>query len=110
MDPKTVSTTINGQSLSIETGKMAKQAHGSVVVRMGDTMVLVTTTASLRESDRDFFPLFVEYREKFFSAGKIPGGFFKREGRPGDQETLKARRGVLGARALVAVRQEHDET
>ena len=91
MDPKTVSTTINGQSLSIETGKMAKQAHGSVVVRMGDTMVLVTTTASMRESDRDFFPLFVEYREKFFSAGKIPGGFFKREGRPGDRETLTAR-------------------
>jgi polyribonucleotide nucleotidyltransferase len=70
---------------------MAKQADGSVVVRMGDTMVLVTVVADDRPSDRDFFPLFVEYREKFYSSGRIPGGFFKREGRPGDRETLSAR-------------------
>jgi len=70
---------------------MAKQAHGAVVVRMGETMVLVTTVAGRHKSDRDFFPLTVEYREKFYAAGKIPGGFFKREGRPGDRETLTAR-------------------
>jgi polyribonucleotide nucleotidyltransferase len=70
---------------------MARQADGSVVVRMGDTMVLVTVVADDRPSDRDFFPLFVEYREKFYSSGRIPGGFFKREGRPGDRETLSAR-------------------
>ncbi len=88
---KTVSTTINGVNYSIETGRMAKQAHGSVVVRMGDTMVLVTAVAAKERTDRDFFPLTVEYREKFYAAGKIPGGFFKREGRPGDRETLTAR-------------------
>lgn len=87
----TVSTTVSGRELTIESGRMAKQADGSVVVRMGDTMVLVTVVASPRETDRDFFPLFVEYREKFYAAGKIPGGFFKREGRPGDRETLTAR-------------------
>jgi len=82
---------LNGHDFGIETGRMAKQADGSVVVTMGDTMVLVTVVASQRPTDRDFFPLFVEYREKFYSAGKIPGGFFKREGRPGDRETLTAR-------------------
>ncbi|MCH7548488.1 MAG: polyribonucleotide nucleotidyltransferase, partial [Candidatus Krumholzibacteriota bacterium] len=88
---KTVSTKVNGRDFSIESGRMAKQADGSVVVRVGDTMVLVTVVASPRETDRDFFPLFVEYREKFYAAGKIPGGFFKREGRPGDRETLTCR-------------------
>ena len=87
----TVSTTVSGRTLSLETGRMAKQADGSVVVCMGDTMVLVTVVASPKESDRDYFPLFVEYREKFYAAGKIPGGFFKRESRPGDRETLTAR-------------------
>jgi len=87
----TVSYEINGRTLSIETGRMAKQADGSVVVRMGDTIVLVTVVADHRRSDRDFFPLFVEYREKFYSSGRIPGGFFKREGRPGERETLSAR-------------------
>jgi polyribonucleotide nucleotidyltransferase len=70
---------------------MAKQADGAVLVRMGDTMVLVTVVADTRPSDRDFFPLFVEYREKFYASGRIPGGFFKREGRPGERETLSAR-------------------
>ena len=87
----TVTREIGGRTISIETGRLAKQADGSVVVRSGDTMVLVTVVADTRPSDRDFFPLFVEYREKFYSSGRIPGGFFKREGRPGDRETLSAR-------------------
>ena len=71
---------------------MAKQADGSVLVGQMGTVVLVTAVASKEtESDRDYFPLFVEYREKFYAAGKIPGGFFKREGRPGEKETLGAR-------------------
>ena len=70
---------------------MAKQADGSVVVRMGDTMVLVAVVAAQKKTDRDFFPLTVEYREKFYASGRIPGGFFKREGRPGERETLTAR-------------------
>lgn len=83
---------INGRSLFFETGRMARQADGSVLVGEGGTVALVTAVASKGEpSDRDFFPLFVEYREKFYAAGKIPGGFFKREGRPGERETLSAR-------------------
>jgi polyribonucleotide nucleotidyltransferase len=70
---------------------MAKQADGAVVVRMGDTMVLVAVVAAQKKTDRDFFPLTVEYREKFYASGRIPGGFFKREGRPGERETLTAR-------------------
>ena len=82
---------VNGQPFSIETGRMAKQADGAVVVRMGETMVLVAVVAALQKTDRDFFPLTVEYREKFYASGRIPGGFFKREGRPGERETLTAR-------------------
>jgi len=82
---------LNGSDITLETGRLAKQADAAVVVRSGDTMVLVTVVAAQTESDRDFFPLFVEYREKFYSSGRIPGGFFKREGRPGDRETLTAR-------------------
>ncbi len=83
---------INGKTLSLETGKMAKQAHGAVVVRYADTMVLVTAVSAEEPSDNlDFFPLTVEYREKTFSAGKIPGGFIKREGRPSEKEILSAR-------------------
>ena len=74
----TVTREIGGRTISIETGRLAKQADGSVVVRSGDTMVLVTVVADTRPSDRDYFPLFVEYREKFYSSGRIPGGFFKR--------------------------------
>ncbi|HEU4364722.1 MAG TPA: polyribonucleotide nucleotidyltransferase [Candidatus Krumholzibacteria bacterium] len=87
----TVSRTINGQPFTIETGRMAKQADGAVVVRMGDTMALVAVVAAQKKTDRDFFPLTVEYREKFYASGRIPGGFFKREGRPGERETLTAR-------------------
>ncbi|UCF62948.1 MAG: polyribonucleotide nucleotidyltransferase [bacterium] len=83
---------IGGKTLSIETGKMAKQANGSAVVRYGDTMVLVTATCNKEpREDVDFFPLSVEYQEKTYAAGKIPGGFFKREGRPSEKEILSAR-------------------
>ncbi|PKL84218.1 MAG: polyribonucleotide nucleotidyltransferase [Ignavibacteriae bacterium HGW-Ignavibacteriae-3] len=82
---------IGKQKLIFETGKLAKQANGSVIVRYGDTMVLVTAVAGDLRPDIDFFPLSVEYREKAFAAGKIPGGFFKREGKPTDKEVLSAR-------------------
>ena len=77
--------------LIIETGRMAKQAAGSAVVTFGDTMVLAAVTVSDKESTLPFFPLLVEYKEKTYAAGKIPGGFIKREGRPHDHEILAAR-------------------
>ncbi|MGI8548166.1 MAG: polyribonucleotide nucleotidyltransferase [Gemmatimonadaceae bacterium] len=80
-----------GRTLSIETGRMAKQAAGSAVVQYGDTMVLAAVTVSENESTLPFFPLTVEYRDKSYAAGKIPGGFIKREGRPQDTEILSAR-------------------
>lgn len=83
---------INGKKLTIETGRFAKQANGSVMVRCGDTMVLVTAVAAEEaKEDQDFFPLQVEYREKTSAAGKFPGGFIKREGRPSEKEILSAR-------------------
>jgi len=91
MSKHEVSMEMNGTTFSFETGRMAKQANGSVVVRMGDTMSLVTVTADKKPSDRDFLPLFVEYRNKTYAAGKIPGGFFKREARPTERETLTCR-------------------
>jgi polyribonucleotide nucleotidyltransferase len=86
------SVVVGGKEISIETGKWAKQASGSVVVRMGDTMVLVTAVGakSAREG-LDFLPLTCEYQEKFYAAGKIPGSFFRREGRPAESEVLVAR-------------------
>ncbi|MBN2726060.1 polyribonucleotide nucleotidyltransferase [Candidatus Mcinerneyibacteriota bacterium] len=86
-----VTMEIGGRTLSLETGRMAKQADGSCLVRFGDTMVLVTAVGSRTQSPMDFFPLTVEYREKSYAAGKIPGGFFKREGKPSDEEVLSAR-------------------
>jgi len=80
-----------GRKLVIETGRMAKQASGSALVQFGETMVLAAVTVSDTESPLSFFPLLVEYREKAYAAGKIPGGFIKREGRPHDSEILKAR-------------------
>src|SRR5688572_14526723 len=80
-----------GRKLIIETGRMAKQAAGSALVQYGDTMVLAAVTVSDNESPLSFFPLLVEYRDKAYAAGKIPGGFIKREGRPHDSEILKAR-------------------
>ena len=81
----------NGKALQIETGKMALLCNGSVTVRQGDTMVLVCATSANPRPGIDFFPLQVEYRERFAAAGKIPGGFFKREGRPTEKEILTAR-------------------
>ena len=80
-----------GRTLVLETGRMAKQAHGACLVRFGDTMVLCTATAQTKPTHLPFFPLTVEYREKTYAGGKIPGGFFKREGRPGEKEILAAR-------------------
>ncbi|MDH4248675.1 MAG: polyribonucleotide nucleotidyltransferase, partial [Deltaproteobacteria bacterium] len=87
-----VSVEFGGRTLTIETGRMARQAGGSVVVRYGDTMVLVTATADKNpKSNLSFVPLSVHYVEKMYAAGKIPGGFFKREGRLSDGETLISR-------------------
>ena len=86
-----IERTFAGRRLVIETGRMAKQAAGSAVVQYGETMVLAAVTVSDTESPLSFFPLLVEYKDKAYAAGKIPGGFIKREGRPSDQEILKAR-------------------
>ncbi|HLD73616.1 MAG TPA: polyribonucleotide nucleotidyltransferase [Bdellovibrionota bacterium] len=87
-----VSCEVGGRLLTIETGHMARQASGSVVVHYGETVVLVTATAAKEKKEGiDFFPLTVDYQEKYYSAGKIPGGFFKREGRPTSKATLSAR-------------------
>ncbi|TMJ09409.1 MAG: polyribonucleotide nucleotidyltransferase, partial [Bacillati bacterium ANGP1] len=87
-----VEVEVAGRPLSIETGHLARQANGAVVVRVGDTMVLVTATMSAAPREGiDFFPLTCDYEEKMFAAGKIPGGFFKREGRPGERAILTAR-------------------
>ena len=82
---------LGGRTLSIETGHVAKQANGSAWMRYGDTIVLVTTVASDKEADLPFFALTVDYREKMYAGGRIPGNFFKREGRPSTGETLHAR-------------------
>ncbi len=83
---------VGGLPLTIETGKLAKQANGSVVVRYGDTMVLVTACYSPHERDGiEFLPLTVDYRETTYASGRIPGGFFKREGRPPEKEVLTSR-------------------
>src|SRR5213082_1387623 len=87
-----VSVTVGGQEISFETGKLAKQADGAVVVRSGETMVLATAMG--RQEPRegaDFFPLTVDVEERMYAAGKIPGGFFKREGRPTERAILTAR-------------------
>src|ERR671933_607692 len=84
-------TTFAGRKLIVETGRMAKQAAGSAMVQFGDTMVLAAVTVSDAQSPLPFFPLTVEYREKAYAAGKIPGGFIKREARPHDAEILSAR-------------------
>jgi len=88
---KHVDKTFAGRSLRLETGRLAKQAAGSCLIQFGDTVVLATVTVSDNISTLPFFPLTVEYREKAYAAGKIPGGFLKREGRPSDEEVLAAR-------------------
>lgn len=87
----TVQTTVGNRPITIETGRLAKQADGSVLVTSGNNIVLVTAVSSRRESTLDFFPLTVEFQEKFYATGKIPGGYFKREGRPTNNATLTAR-------------------
>src|SRR3989454_10416960 len=87
-----VQVDFNGRPLSIETGRMAKQAGGAALVQFGETVVLVTATASTAPREGiDFFPLTCGYQEKTFAAGKIPGGFFKREGRPTEKEIVTSR-------------------
>ena len=89
---KKIELDFHGRPLTIEVGRVAKQADGAAWVRYGETVVLVTAVA-VREVklDTDFFPLTVDYQEKTFAAGKIPGGFFKREGRPSEKEILTCR-------------------
>jgi len=94
MTPKTFKEVIDlgdGRTISIETGKLAKQAHGSVVVQSGKCMLLCTVVSNYEPSDVDFLPLTVDYREKFAASGRYPGGFFKREARPSDGEILTMR-------------------
>ena len=86
-----VSLELGGRKLTLETGKMARQAHGAVVARYGDTVVLATACMDNKATEKDFLPLTVDYREYTYAAGKIPGGFFKREGRPSEREILTSR-------------------
>lgn len=88
----TVSLDVAGRELSLETGLLAEQAHGAVVVRYGDTMLLAAVVGEKEAREAvDFFPLTVDYEERMYAAGKIPGGFIKREGRPTENATLAAR-------------------
>src|SRR6266487_4099834 len=83
---------IGGRTISIETGRLAKQAGGAVIVRMGDTMVLVTACADANPREGvDFLPLTCDYKENSYASGRIPGGFFKREGKPPEKEVLTSR-------------------
>ncbi|MFL5403732.1 MAG: polyribonucleotide nucleotidyltransferase [Gemmatimonadales bacterium] len=91
MTVQRIETQFAGRPLTLETGRLARQAAGSALVRFGDTMVLAAVTVSPNVSNLPFFPLTVEYREKTYAAGKIPGGFLKREGRPSDKEILASR-------------------
>ena len=94
MIPKVYTESIDlgdGRTITIETGKLAKQADGSAVIRMGDAMILATVVSARQASDVDFLPLTVDYREKFAAAGRFPGGFFKREARPSNEEILTMR-------------------
>jgi len=89
--PYQVQVEVGGRMLTLETGKLAKQANGAIVARYGESFLLVTACMDSRLNDRDFLPLTVDYREYTYSAGKIPGGFFKREGRPSEREVLTSR-------------------
>ncbi|MCP5246467.1 MAG: polyribonucleotide nucleotidyltransferase [Burkholderiales bacterium] len=92
MKPIKKSITYGRHQLTLETGEIARQAHGAVMVTMDDTVVLVTVVGAKKVSPgQDFFPLTVDYQEKFYAAGRIPGSFFKREGRPSEKETLTSR-------------------
>lgn len=88
---KTTTVKVGSNTITLETGWLAKQADGSVLAKCGNNMVLVTCVSSRKESTLDFFPLTVEFQEKFYATGKIPGGYFKREGKPTENATLSAR-------------------
>ncbi|HKV42563.1 MAG TPA: polyribonucleotide nucleotidyltransferase, partial [Blastocatellia bacterium] len=89
---QTVEIDLDGQKITLETGKVAKQANGAVLVRSGDTVVLVSACAAEQpKPGAGFFPLTVDYREYTYAAGKFPGGFIKREGRPSEKEILTSR-------------------
>jgi polyribonucleotide nucleotidyltransferase len=90
LEGKTSTLELNGQTLTLESGKIAKQADGSALVRLGDTVVLVTVVAAKEKKEGlDFFPLTVEYQEKLYAAGRIPGSFFRREGRPTERRSSR---------------------
>ena len=92
MNPIRKSMPFGQHTLTIETGEIARQSHGSALVSLDDTVVLVTTVGQKNvKPGQDFFPLTVDYQEKTYAAGKIPGGFFKREGKPSEKETLTSR-------------------
>ena len=90
-NPVIVEREVGGRKLTIEAGRFAKQANGSVLIRYGETVALVTAVCAKTESNFDFFPLTIEFQEKFYSVGRIPGGFFKKEARPTEWATLNAR-------------------
>jgi polyribonucleotide nucleotidyltransferase len=91
-NPVKVETEFGGRKLTIETGRFAKQAHGSVFISYGETSALVTAVGAKQPKEGiDFFPLTIEFQEKFYASGKIPGGFFRREAKPSDWATLNAR-------------------
>src|SRR5205809_7898147 len=89
--PHRVTVDVGGRTLTLETGKIAKQANGAIVARYGDTVVLTTACMAPPANDRDFLPLTVGYRGNTHSAGKLPAGFFKRQGRPSESELLTSR-------------------
>src|SRR6201985_1986564 len=90
--PEKITAQLGDKQIIIETGKLAKQADGAVTVQLGETIVLVAAVAATKAKDgQDFFPLTVDYREKAAAAGKFPGGYFKREGRPTEKEILTCR-------------------
>ena len=91
MSKKIYTTTLGGRALTVEIGEVAKQAAGSALITYGDSTVLSVVTAKNEASTQDFFPLMVLYQEKLYAAGKIPGGFLRREGRPSEHETLTSR-------------------
>src|SRR5689334_10533996 len=91
MKQETSVTLTGGKTITFETGKIAKQAHGAAVVKYGDNVVLTTACTNPEPRDVDFFPLTVDYREYTYAGGRIPGGFIKREGRPSEREILVSR-------------------
>src|SRR5690625_4434512 len=90
-EKQSFSTMINEHKLTVEVGELAKQANGACLVQYGDTSILATVTASKEPKDLPFFPLTVNYEERLYAVGKIPGGFIKREGRPSEKAILSSR-------------------